>query len=90
MFWCIMGRKTKDLEEFRVAMDDWVKLLNQRLVHVESSAIQTTENADNIQHNYELVQSLVEEMALLRQEVETLKLIQVAALKHQGLLEKLL
>ena len=42
-----------------------------------------SENADNIQHNYELIYELKDEIDELKQEINALKLIQIISLKQK-------
>ena len=41
------------------------------------------ENTDNIQHNYELIYELKDEIEELKQEINALKLIQIISLKQK-------
>ena len=42
-----------------------------------------SENTDNIQHNYELIYELKDEIEELKQEINALKLIQIISLKQK-------
>ena len=46
------------------------------------------ENTDNIQHNYELIYELKDQIEELKQEINALKLIQIISLKQKTAQQK--
>ncbi len=72
-----------ELEIFRDNVDSWIKQIRREFSYfVEMPAI-VSENADNIQHNYELIYELKDEIDELKQEINALKLIQIISLKQK-------
>lgn len=70
-------------KEYVVGMDGWVKDINKRINDLKFVDDIVSENADNIQHNYEMIYELKDQIADLKQEFEALKLIQIISLKKR-------
>lgn len=69
---------------FRIHIDNvdaWIKKLNKRITKVEGLDGVVNENIGNIQHNYELIYELQDELEEQKQEIYALKLIQIITLK---------
>ncbi|MDO8480767.1 MAG: hypothetical protein Q7S65_03015 [Nanoarchaeota archaeon] len=68
---------------FKNDIDFWVKDLNSKVVQVQNLPRIVEEHADNINHNYELIQDLKDEMKALREEISALRMIQVLHLRSE-------
>ena len=73
----------KDIETFRDNVDSWIKQIRREFADFSDIPSLVTENADNIQHNYELIYELKDEIEELKQEISALKLIQIISLKQK-------
>ena len=73
----------KEIEIFRDNVDSWIKQIRREFADFSDMPSLITENADNIQHNYELIYELKDEIEELKQEVNALKLIQIISLKQK-------
>lgn len=62
-------------------IDAWVKQIRREFSEFREMPAAVNENADNIQHNYELIYELKDEIEELKQEINALKLIQIISLK---------
>tara|TARA_Y100000310_G_scaffold345851_1_gene471388 strand:- start:13860 stop:14114 length:255 start_codon:yes stop_codon:yes gene_type:complete len=67
--------------EFRESVDAWVKQIRREVSEYSDLPEMVSDNANNIQHNYELVYELKDEIEELKQEISALKLIQIISLK---------
>ena len=72
-----------ELETFRDNVDSWIKQIRREFTEFSDLAGVVNENADNIQHNYELIYELKDEVEELKQEINALKLIQIISLKQK-------
>lgn len=73
----------KQFTEFQENVDAWVKQIKQEVSYMSDLEPQIVENTDNIQHNYELIHELRDEIEELKQEIQALKLIQIISLKSK-------
>lgn len=73
----------QDFAQFRNDVDFWVKDLNSKVVQVQNLPRIVDEHADNINHNYELIQDLKDEVKALREEISALRMIQVLHLRTE-------
>ena len=73
----------KEIETFRDNVDSWIKQIRREFADFSDMPSLVTENADNIQHNYELIYELKDEIEELKQEINALKLIQIISLKQK-------
>ena len=73
----------KDIEIFRDNVDSWIKQIRREFADFSDIPSLVTENADNVQHNYELIYELKDEIEELKQEINALKLIQIISLKQK-------
>ncbi len=71
------------MENFKENVDAWIKQIRGEFSAFSGVPRILQETVDNTQHNYELIYELKEEIEELRQELSTLKLIQVINLKEQ-------
>ena len=72
-----MDEETKNFVE---NIDAWIKQIRREFSDIPSVV---SENTDNIQHNYELIYELKDEIEELKQEINVLKLIQIITLKFE-------
>lgn len=70
-----------ELKVFTDNVDAWIKEIKQdftKFADIPNVVIETT---DNVQHNYELIYELKDQIDELKQEINALKLIQIISLK---------
>ena len=72
-----------ELEIFRENVDSWIKQIRREFGEFSDLPSIISENTDNIQHNYELIYELKDEIEELKQEINALKLIQIISLKQK-------
>ena len=72
-----------DCEILKENVDSHIKELKRRISELEDLPTISRQNADNIQHNYELIYELKDKNEELTQEINALKLIQVITLKQR-------
>ncbi len=72
-----------ELEIFRDNVDSWIKQIRREFSEFSELPEAVNENADNIQHNYELIYELKDQVEELKQEINALKLIQIISLKQK-------
>lgn len=72
-----------ELETFRDNVDSWIKQIRREFTEFSELPTIVNENADNIQHNYELIYELKDQIEELKQEINALKLIQIISLKQK-------
>ncbi|HLG23517.1 MAG TPA: hypothetical protein VI564_01145 [Candidatus Nanoarchaeia archaeon] len=73
----------KELETFRDNVDSWIKQIRREFSEFSDVPGIVSENTDNIQHNYELIYELKDQIEELKQEINALKLIQIISLKQK-------
>ncbi len=74
----------QEIELFRENVDSWIKQIRREFSDFSELPNLVNENADNIQHNYELIYELKDEIDELKQEINALKLIQIISLKQKS------
>lgn len=72
-----------EFETFRDNVDLWIKQIRREFAEFSELPSIVNENADNIQHNYELIYELKDDIEELKQEINALKLIQIISLKQK-------
>ena len=70
-----------ELKNFTDNIDAWIKQIRREFANFSDIPPIVNENTDNIQHNYELIYELKDEIEELKQEISALKLIQIISLK---------
>ncbi len=70
--------------QFKENVDAWIKQIRREFSELSDLPAAVLENTENIQHNYELIYELKDEIDELKQEINALKLIQIIALKNQS------
>jgi len=75
----------KEVQTFVENIDSWIKQIRREFTDFQDVPNVVNENVDNIQHNYELIYELKDQIEELKQELNALKLIQIISLKkgHQ-------
>ena len=76
-----------ELKAFTDNVDAWVKQIRKEFTDFADIPPIVSENTDNIQHNYELIYELKDQVEELKHEINALKLIQIISLK-KGKLEQ--
>ena len=74
----------QELEVFRDNVDSWIKQIRREFSEFGQLPNIINENTDNIQHNYELIYELKDQIEELKQEINALKLIQIISLKQRN------
>ena len=77
-----------ELKVFTDNVDAWLKQIRREFSNFSDIPGVVNENTDNIQHNYELIYELKDEVEELKQEINALKLIQIVSLKKTRELPK--
>jgi hypothetical protein len=81
-FCLIMGIKMEpEVKTFIDNVDAWIKQIRREFTNFSDLPTVVGESTDNIQHNYELIYELKDEIEELKQEINALKLIQIISLK---------
>ena len=80
-----------ELKVFTDNVDAWIKQIRREFSDFQDIPNIVNENVDNIQHNYELIYELKDQVEELKQEINALKLIQIISLKkvQQNRVEKI-
>ena len=73
----------QELEIFRDNVDSWIKQIRREFSDFSDMPQMVNEHSDNIQHNYELIYELKDQIEELKQEINALKLIQIISLKQK-------
>ena len=76
-----------EVKNFIDNVDSWIKQIRREFAEFQDVPHVVNENVDNIQHNYELIYELKDQIEELKQEINALKLIQIISLK-KGMQEK--
>lgn len=83
-----LGNLNDSLRRYITGMDGWVKDINNKIEKFSDAPGIVNENIDNIQHNYELIFELKDQMEELKQEVNALKLIQIILIKRNKVIQE--
>ena len=78
----------QEVKNFIDNVDAWIKQIRREFSNFSDIPGVVNENTDNIQHNYELIYELKDEVEELKQEINALKLIQIVSLKKSRELPK--
>ena len=70
-----------EIKNFTDNVDAWIKQIRREFANFSDVPSVVSENTDNIQHNYELIYELKDQIEELKQEINALKLIQIISLK---------
>jgi len=78
-----MFKMDKETVVFKDNVDSWIKQIRREFSQFSDLPVVVNESVDNIQHNYELIYELKDEIDELKQEINALKLIQIITLKNK-------
>ncbi|MAH51179.1 hypothetical protein CMI37_35505 [Candidatus Pacearchaeota archaeon] len=73
----------EETKVFKENVDAWVKQIRREFAELTNLPEIVEENASNIQHNYELIYELRDQIEDLKQEINALKLIQIISLRQE-------
>jgi archaellum component FlaC len=73
----------KETQQFKENIDAWVKQIRSEVSEYEELSQIVYDDVDNIQHNYELIYDLKDEIENLKAELAAIKLVQIISLKLQ-------
>ena len=68
-------------EHFKKEMNEWITQIRKEMSSLTDLPELVNENIDNIQHNYELIYELKDEIEDLKQEIKALKMLNLLSLK---------
>ena len=69
-------------EKFKLEVDEWIKKLNSDVREIPDIKKTLIEIIDNVQHNYELIYEMKNEIEYLKKEISSLKIIQIVMLNN--------
>jgi len=72
---------TDDFFSFKENVDSWIKDFNGQVCSIQTISDTVAETVDNTNHNYEMIQEMKKQLDALQQEVKTMKLMQLLAIK---------
>jgi len=70
-----------DIAEFKENVDSWIKQIRTEFSQFKHIPKVVNEGLDNIQHNYELVRELQQDVHDLKQELKLMKAMQFALIR---------
>ncbi len=76
-----------DTKNFMENVDSWIKQIRAEFSQITDVSGIVEENVNNVQHNYELIYELKDDIDNLKGEIKALKLMQLLQLK-EGLVKK--
>ena len=76
-----------DTKNFMENVDSWIKQIRAEFGQITDVSSIVEENVNNVQHNYELIYELKEQIDNLNADIKALKLMQLLQLK-EGLVKK--
>ena len=81
-------------ENFKSNVDSWIKRFNKDIENIKQTILElsslVSEQTENIQHNYQLIYEIKDELRDLKLEIQALKLIQIITIKQQQKKEELI
>lgn len=72
-----------EIDALKENVDSHIKELKRKISELEDLPQIVNENVDKIQHNYELIYDLKDDIEKIKQEINALKLIQIISLKQK-------
>jgi len=76
-----------ETKNFMDNVDSWIKQIRAEFNQITDVSSIVEENVDNVQHNYELIYELKEQVDELKAELKALKLMQLLQIK-EGMVNK--
>lgn len=73
----------KEILKFKDNVDEWIKQIKADMDELKDLPLTVDENINNIQHNYELIQEIKDNIEDLKQEIKLLKIMHIMVLKQQ-------
>ena len=73
----------KEMEIFKTNIDSWIKQIRSEYTDILDMDLVVSEHTDNIQHNYELIHELREEVEELKRELNMMKVLHMMAIKGE-------
>jgi uncharacterized protein YllA (UPF0747 family) len=73
----------QEVVKFTENVDAWIKQIRSEVGQLTDVSSAVEENTNNIQHNYELIYELKDNVERLAEEVKALKLIQLVQIKER-------
>ena len=70
--------------EINENIDAWIKQIRREFDEFSDLPVIVSEATQNIQHNYELIYELEDQIENIKQEINALKLIQIISLKQKS------
>ena len=83
-FEALTDKMEPEIETFKENVDSWIKQIRREFTEFADLPSMVGENVENVQHNYELIYELKDEIEELKQEINALKLIQIISLKQKA------
>jgi len=71
------------LKTFKRNIDLWIKQIRAEISEIKWDSEIVKENVGNIQHNYELIFQLKDEIESLKGEIKALKLVQLLQIREK-------
>ncbi|MDP7458327.1 MAG: hypothetical protein QGH47_06375 [Candidatus Woesearchaeota archaeon] len=78
-----MKQKLATMTEFRTSVDLWIKEINGKVAAVQEINPVLSESKNNIEHNYELIYELKDQIEDLKSEIKKLKLLHLLSMKKK-------
>jgi len=79
----------KELENCMRNVDAWIVQIRSEFSEFSDIPNMVMQNTDNMQHNYELIYELKEEIEKLKLEISSLKLVQILMAKNSKKIEEI-
>ncbi|MBS3098003.1 hypothetical protein J4209_04375 [Candidatus Woesearchaeota archaeon] len=71
----------KEMFHFKESVDAWIKQIRAEFSEITDVSSIVEENVNNIQHNYELIYELKDQIEELKKEISALKILQIVSLR---------
>ena len=78
----ITFRMETNTEDWRMNIDAWIKQIRFEFSNITDTSNIVEENVNNIQHNYELIYDLKEQIDSFKGELKAVKLMQLLTIKN--------
>lgn len=64
-------------QEYIKNIDSWIKETNEKIAEIKMESLVLEEAVDNIQHNYELIMAMKEDIQRLQIDIQTFKILHI-------------